>query len=440
MMNDYEAAKNFIGFVQESPSPFHAIENIKTELTENGFTELYETAEWNIETGKNYFVTRNNSSVIAFTVPEKEFGSFRIVASHSDSPCFKLKPVFEEKAVGSAYLRFNVEKYGGMIMSSWLDRPLSIAGRVICRTENGLVEKNVYIDRDCVLIPNMPIHFNREVNTGYNFNPQVDMLPIYGYGEDAGKLYEEIANLCGTDVNDIVDADLFLCSRVPGSVWGARNQFFSAGHIDDLECAWVSLKAYLDAKKADNHSNVFCVFDNEEVGSNSKQGADSDFLFNTLTRLCSALGKTADDVCRMISCSFMASADNAHAVHPNHPEKFDAQNRTFMNKGIVIKHNAAQKYTTDAVASAVFAQICKKADVPVQHFSNRSDLMGGSTLGNIANTHVSMNTVVIGLPQLAMHSSYETAGTADIVYAVKGLTCFYDSEISFENGRNIVID
>ncbi|MBO2517253.1 MAG: M18 family aminopeptidase [Clostridiales bacterium] len=439
-MKEFEMAKRFIEFAKASPSPFHAIDNIRNELSGKGFIELFETSEWNIKPAGRYFVTRNNSSVIAFTIPADGFSSFQIIASHSDSPCFKLKPVFEDKAVGNAYLRLNVERYGGMIMSTWLDRPLSVAGRIIYRNGNELVEKNVYIDRDCMLIPNMPIHFNREVNTGYNFNPQVDLLPLYGYGEDSGKLYKEIADVCGIDAENIVDADLFLCSRLPGTIWGAENQFFSAGHIDDLECAWVSLKAFLNADIDNHHCNMYCVFDNEEVGSNSKQGADSDFLANTVTRISAALGKSSDDMCRCISSSFMVSADNAHAVHPNHPEKFDAQNRTYMNKGIVIKHNSAQKYTTDAVASAVFADICKKADVPVQHFSNRSDLAGGSTLGNIANTHVSMNTVDIGLPQLAMHSSYETAGTMDIVYAVTGLTAFYNSEIVFKNGKSIVIE
>ena len=403
----------FLSFIQKSPSAFHSVHALCQQLTEAGFTRLNECGEWDIQPGKRYFVTRNLSSVIAFDVPECGLSHFQIVSSHSDSP---------------VYIRLNVERYGGMIMSSWFDRPLSIAGRVIVKTESGFETKLVDLGRDAVMIPNMPIHFNREVNDGYKYNPQADLLPLYAEGKETGKLMQEVAECCGVKAEDIATADLFLYTRMPGSVWGAENAFFSCSRIDDLECAWTSMQAFL-SNRAKNHINVCAVFDNEEVGSTSKQGADSTFLDDVLTRVCTALGATDSQKRALVASSFMVSADNAHAVHPNHPEKYDAQNRTFMNEGIVIKHNANQKYTTDAVSSAIFSAVCEKAGVPVQHFANRSDVLGGSTLGNIANSHASMNTVDIGLAQLAMHSSYETAGVKDVQYMVDGLSSFYATNI-----------
>ena len=418
---------SFIDFVRRSPSAFHAVDAICAQLDAAGFVRLDEGEPYAVAPGSRCYVTRNRSSVIAFTVPACGFAPFAIVASHSDSPTFKLKAGYEEEALGQ-YIRLNVERYGGMIMSTWLDRPLSIAGRALVREGGALRTHLVDLGRDAVLIPNMPIHFNREINDGYKFNPQVDLLPLYGDAQAKGALAAEIASLCGAKPEDVLSADLFLYNRTPGSVWGAHGEFFSCPRIDDLECAYTSLQAFLTAKHA-AHISVYAVFDNEEVGSGTKQGADSSFLTDVLSRVGAALG--ADDAAlRTAACrSFMVSADNAHAVHPNHPEKYDAENRVFMNGGVVIKHNANQKYTTDAVSSAIFSEICARAGVPVQHFSNRSDVLGGSTLGNIANTHLSMNTVDIGLAQLAMHSSYETAGTSDVEYMIKALRAFYGTEI-----------
>ncbi len=419
--------RDFLSFIKDCPSAFHSVNALCRQLSDAGFTRLNEYGEWNIQPGGRYYVTRNMSSVIAFAVPECGLSHFQIVSSHSDSPVFKLKPSCEDVAAGH-FIRLNVERYGGMIMSSWFDRPLGIAGRVLVKTETGFEAKLVDLGRDAVLIPNMPIHFNREVNDGYKYNPQVDLLPLYADGKEPGALMAEVAGKLGVSKDDIASADLFLYTRTPGSVWGAEDAFFSCPRIDDLECAWTSMQAFLQTKAVD-HVNVCAVFDNEEVGSSTKQGADSTFMDDVLTRICTALG--ADDSRRraLIASSFMVSADNAHAVHPNHPEKFDAQNRTFMNGGVVIKHNANQKYTSDAVSAAIFAAVCQKAGVPVQHFANRSDVLGGSTLGNIANTHASMNTVDIGLPQLAMHSSYETAGVKDVQYMVDGLASFYRTDI-----------
>jgi len=422
-----DAMNSFIEFVRRSPSAFHAVDALCAELSAAGFTRLDEGRPFEIARGGRYYVTRNRSAVIALTVPECGFAPFAIVASHSDSPTFKLKPNHEEDALGQ-YVRLNVERYGGMIMSTWLDRPLSIAGRALVREGGALRTRLIDLGRDAVLIPNMPIHFNREINDGYKFNPQVDLLPLYGDARAKGALAGEIASLCGVAPEDVVSADLFLYNRTPGSVWGAHGEFFSCPRIDDLECAYTSLQAFLTARPA-RHISVCAVLDNEEVGSGTKQGADSSFLTDVLARVSAALG--ADDAAfRAAACrSFMVSADNAHAVHPNHPEKYDADNRVFMNGGVVIKHNANQKYTTDAVSCALFAEICARAGVPVQHFANRSDVLGGSTLGNIANTHLSMNTVDIGLAQLAMHSSYETAGSADIEYMIRALRAFYETEI-----------
>ncbi|MDO5299331.1 MAG: M18 family aminopeptidase [Clostridia bacterium] len=419
---------HFIEFVRRSPSAFHAVDEITRTLLERGFTPLSEQDAWSVAPGGRYFVTRNRSSVVAFAIPECGFAPFQIVASHSDSPTFKLKPAAEDEVCGQ-YVRLNVERYGGMIMSTWFDRPLSIAGRVLVRDGSRMLTRLVDLGRDAVLIPNMPIHFNREVNSGYNYNPQVDLLPLYGGGEARGSLMREIAKVLGVPEDAIASGDLFLYNRTPGSIWGASDEFFSCPRIDDLECAYTSLQAFLLAG-CEGHINVFAVFDNEEVGSGSKQGADSTLLSDVLTRTAAALGASDSQTRAAIAASFMASADNAHAVHPNHPEKYDAQNRTFMNAGVVIKHNANQKYTTDAVSSAIFAAICERAGVPVQHFSNRSDILGGSTLGNIANTHASMNTVDIGLAQLAMHSCYETAGTADVDHMIRALTAFYETQIT----------
>ena len=414
--------EQFLNFAEQAPTAFHAAEGFREMLREAGFGELKETDPWLVDAGGKYYVMRNDSAVIAFEVPESGFSSFRIVAAHGDSPAFKLKENFEDG--GDHYVRLNVEKYGGMIMSTWLDRPLSIAGRLAVREGDGVGTRLVNLDRDAVLIPNQPIHFNREVNDGYKYDPQVDLLPLYGDGDAKGGLMKEIAETAGVREEDILGHDLFLCSRERASVWGAGDAFFSCARIDDLECAWAAVTALTESTARDA-VNVCAVFDNEEVGSSTRQGADSSFLYDTLTRLGFALGASDGEIRAAVAGSFMVSADNAHAVHPNHPEKFDKQNRAYMNEGVVIKHNANQKYTTDAVSSARFTLVCEQAGVPVQHFVNRSDLPGGSTLGNISNTHVSMDTVDIGLAQLAMHSVYETAGTKDLEYLIKALTAFF---------------
>jgi len=430
--------QHFFNFIKNSPSAFHAVHTITGMLEGAGYARLEENCQWSVVPGGKYYVTRNGSSVIAFAVPESGFAHFQIVSSHSDSPCFKLKNTCEDETAGG-YLRLNVERYGGMIMSSWFDRPLSIAGRVLVKEGNAITARLVDLDRDAVVIPNMPIHFNREVNDGYKYNAQVDLLPLYGGAGSKGKIKAEIAKAAGVREEAIIAQDLFLSARQPGAVFGADGEFFCCPRIDDLECAYASTAAFLDSK-AKGHINVLAVFDNEEVGSSSKQGADSTLMTDVFARVGAALGASDSEIRAAIAASFMASADNAHAVHPNHPEKYDAQNRTFMNGGVVIKHNANQKYTTDAVSGAIFSTLCELAGVPVQHFANRSDVLGGSTLGNIANTHASMNTVDIGLAQLAMHSSVETAGCKDVAYMVNAMKSLYSHNVVMQGDGAFVIE
>lgn len=381
--------------------------------------------------GKGLFYDEGASSLIAFKIPEEKFHGFQIMASHSDFPTFKLKEN-AEMTVESKYTKLNVEKYGGMLCAPWFDRPLSIAGRVLVREGESLRMKLVDVDRDLVMIPNLAIHMNREANDGYKYNAQADMLPLFGGGDAKGKLMELIAENAGVKPEDILGHDLFLYNRMPGTIWGAENEFVSSAKLDDTQCAFASLKAFLSADNARNVT-VHCVLDNEEVGSGTKQGAASTFLKDVLMRINRGLGGNEEDYVRALAGSFMLSADNAHAVHPNHADKADPTNRPYLNGGVVIKYNANQKYTTDAVSAALFKTICDRAEVPYQSFANRSDMAGGSTLGNISNTQVALNTVDIGVAQLAMHSSYETCGVKDTYYMMKAAEQFFCSSVTTEN-------
>lgn len=418
-----KTAEELLEFIEKSPSCFHAVANMKGILAAEGFRELREDEKWEIEKGGRYFVTRNNSSIIAFTMPEKGIEGCRIMASHSDSPSFKIKEN-PEMEVDKKYVKLNVERYGGMICAPWFDRPLSVAGRVVVKENGEFAEKLVDVDRDLLMIPNLAIHMNREVNDGYKYNAQVDMLPLYGGISAKGTFMKTIAEAAGVKEEAILGHDLFLYNRVPGTVWGAEGEFVSSSRLDDLQCAFSSLKGFLRGKK-EEYVAVHCVLDNEEVGSGTKQGAASTFLYDTLVRVNECMGLSYEEYLRSLAKSFMISADNAHAVHPNHKEVADPVNRPYMNEGIVIKHSANQKYCTDAVSAAMFKDLCKEADVPYQNFTNRSDILGGSTLGNISNTKVALNAVDIGLPQLAMHSPYETAGVKDTWYLVQAAEKFF---------------
>ena len=422
---DHTVSKDLAQFLEGSPSCFHAIENMKNILSEEHFEQLQENRKWHVQTGGRYFVTRNSSSLIAFTVPEHGFKGMRIIASHGDSPTFKIKEN-PELETDSHYIRLNVERYGGMLCAPWFDRPLSVAGRVIVKDPDSgtFVSRLVNIDRDLVLIPNLAIHMNREANNGYKYNAQKDMLPLYGDLTAKGTFMKTAAEAAGVSEEDILGHDLFLYNREKASIWGASEEFISCGRLDDLQCAFASLKGFLAGDRQE-YMAIHCVLDNEEVGSGTKQGAASTFLYDTLTRIHDCLGFTREGYLIHLADSLMISADNAHAVHPNHTEKADLSNRPYLNRGIVIKFNANQKYCTDGVSAAMFRDICKTADVPVQTFVNRSDMAGGSTLGNISNTQVALNTVDIGLPQLAMHSPYETAGVKDTEYLIRAAREFF---------------
>lgn len=431
-----ETTEKLLDFIEKSPTAFQAVDEMQKRLTENGFEVLSEKEYWKLVPGGKYLVTRNNSALIAFCIPEKESRVFHIMASHSDSPSFKIKENPEIK-VDNSYVKLNVEKYGGMLMAPWLDRPLSVAGRVIVKEGTTLKSVLIDIDRDLCVIPNLAIHMNRDANSGIKYNPQKDMIPLFGEISAKNKFEKIIAKEANTDTDSIVSADLFLYNREKGTVWGADNEFISVPRLDDVMCAYSCINALIKSKETNKESvNVCAVFDNEEVGSTTKQGADSSFLTDVLSRISMCKGKDNEDFIRACASSFMLSADNAHAVHPNYKEKADPTNRPYMNKGIVIKYNANQKYTTDAVSAAIFKEICKKAEVPVQSYVNRSDIPGGSTLGNISNSHVSLNTVDIGLAQLAMHSPYETAGIKDTELMIKAVKKFYETAIiTGDNGE-----
>ena len=426
--------KDLMDFLDSSVTMFHAINECEKVLQRSGFTYLPENEKWNINKGK-YYTKRNSSSLIAFDIAEGDY-RFQISAAHSDSPTFKLKdrPVIE----ANGYLKLNVEGYGGMINATWLDKPLTLAGRVMVNTDKGIDTRLLHIDRDLLIIPNVPIHFNREINKGFAFNNQVDMLPILS----AGNLKEDdfdnmIAKELGIEPEAILAKDLYLVNRQKAAIIGFDNELISSGRLDDLECVYTSLRGFVEAENK-NHINVFAVFDNEEVGSITKQGAMSTFLASTLDRVNTALGKSKEEYYRAIAKSILISCDNAHAVHPNHPELFDVKNRPVLNQGIAIKESANQKYTTDAFSRSILRKILEKKNIPYQTFANRSDIAGGSTLGNLSNTAVSMNAVDIGLPQLAMHSAYETAGTKDVGYAFDTLKAFFETNIDIKDDSVIL--
>lgn len=424
-MKEYtECAREMLEFIDKSPTCFQAVKNIGDMLSAAGLAELREADEWKLERGKGYFVTRNESSVIAFRIPEQLSG-FHIAAAHSDSPSFKVKES-PESTVEEHYVRLNTEKYGGMILSTWLDRALSVAGRIAVNGEKGIETRLVNVDKDLLVIPNVAIHMNRDMNNGVAYNPQVDMLPLFAdcSGGEKRSLMSCVAEAAGVNEEDIMGHDLFLYTREKGRLLGESGEFVLAPRLDDLQCAFSVTKAFAESVP-EQYVNVCAVFDNEEVGSGTKQGADSTFLEDVLWRICEALGMSRSEYLRMLAGSFLISADNAHAVHPNHPEKADPTNRPYLNGGIVIKYHGSQKYTTDAVSAAKLKSLCKRADVPFQTYANRSDIAGGSTLGNISTAHVSVSSVDIGLPQLAMHSAVETAGMRDTKYAVDMLKVFF---------------
>ena len=402
-------------FLDASHSVYHAAKNLADMLEKEGYTRLYESEKWELSRGGKYYLIRGGTAVLAFRIPESEPAGFMMTASHADRPTFKVK---ENGELEGKYTRLATEKYGGMLMAPWLDRPLSIAGRVMVETESGVEARLVDIDRDLLLIPNVAIHMNRSANDGFKWNPAVDTLPLLGGKGTKGKLAALLEETAG---GKVLGHDLYLYIRQKATVWGVEEEYISSAALDDLECAWCCTRGFLKAGES-GAVPVLCVFDSEEVGSSSVQGAASDLLESVLSRICDCFGWNLP---QLLASSFMVSADNAHALHPNHPEYADAANAPVMNGGVVVKFNASQRYCTDGVAVAVLRRVCEKAEVPVQTYCNRADVPGGSTLGNISLAHVSVPTADIGLAQLAMHSCYETAGVADVAHLETAMAAFY---------------
>lgn len=409
-------------FLNASHSVYHAAAYLAKELEDAGYTRLSEADCWELTPGGKYYLVRGGTAVMAFRIPEGDPRGFLMSASHSDRPTFKVK---ENAELCGAYTRLAVERYGGMLIAPWLDRPLSIAGRVLVETEEGVESRLIDIDRDLLMMPNVAIHMNRAANDGYKWNPAVDTLPLMGGKDAKGKLNALLEETVG---GKILGHDLYLYIRQKASVWGIDNEYISSAALDDLECAWGCTQGFLQAKNSGSIP-VLCVFDSEEVGSSSVQGAASDLLIGLLERICESRKLNLK---QMLAQSFMISADNAHALHPNHPELADPTNAPTLGGGIVLKFNASQRYCTDGVSAAVFRKVCAGAGAPVQTYCNRADIPGGSTLGNISLGHVSVPTADIGLPQLAMHSCYETAAVADALYLEAAMAAYYGSTLEIK--------
>lgn len=421
--------------LDKSYSPFHVVLNMENELLNKGFIKLDEKENFNITAGKKYFVTRNDSSVIAFKIPENltEF-ALQITATHTDSPSFKIKPNPVIRKLNSVLL--NVEPYGGMIYSTWFDKPLSIAGRVMVKEDNKIETHLLAVDEDLLIIPNVAIHMNREINSGYIYNPSRDLIPLLGTNiSDDFDFNKFLLRELNIDKGEIIGHDLFLYNRQKASFIGYDKSLFASMRLDDLSSSYTALLGFLDGKNSENIS-LFASFDNEEVGSLTKQGANSTFLKDTIKRIIKALGGTYDDFEKIASKSVMISIDNAHANHPNRLDLSDSTTNVMLNNGIVIKYNANQSYTTDSYSSAIVKAICQKNKQNYQEFTNRSDLRGGSTLGNLSNSEISLTCADIGIAQLAMHSSYEVLGTSDIEEMKKFVETFYSTTIEL-NGNSI---
>lgn len=431
-----DTVQKLFRFLDESPTCYHAAANAKAALTAAGAVELRESEQWKLEKGTLYVVERGDSALVAFRVPEGPFHGFLMAAAHSDSPTFKVRETAEAASAGNT-LRLSVEPYGGGVWRGWLDRPLSVAGRVVIRQGDRLVSRLVNIDRDLLVIPGVAIHMDRSVNKGAELNPAVDLLPLLGCGKEPGAFRKLIAEAAGVREEHLLSTELFLYPRTKAVQTGLNGEFIVSPRLDDLQCVFGCLEGFLAAKPGGSLP-VLAVFNNEEVGSNTRQGADSTFLTDVLERIAHGCGLDSEAWKAAVANSFMVSADNAHAIHPAHPEYADKGEFPVLGGGIVIKYNANQRYTTDAVSGAVFQAICQEAGVPVQRYSNRADLPGGSTLGNISTAHLSVPTVDIGLPQLAMHSICETAGAADTDYLVNAMTAYFSRDFHRDRDGGIV--
>lgn len=426
--------KDLLNFLDSSPVNFLAVETLRKRLLEAGFEHVDAAKAFGeMHPGRQFFVTKNGSSLYAFRIGERTLadGGFRIICSHCDSPTFRIKPNAEMCGEGGI-VRLNTEVYGGPIMSTWFDRPLSLAGRVILKTDCAMRPESrlLHIKRPLMQISNLAIHFNRQVNDGVKLSKQKDMLPLLGIITDEmerGRMLERlICEELHCNPADILDFDLYLYDATPACLFGVHNEMISSGRLDDLSMVHASLAALLSAGgKTPHTTQIMAVFDNEETGSQTKQGAGSPFLASLVKRIVLAQGGCEEDYWRAVEKVFMVSADNAHAWHPNYSEKYDPTNHPVLGGGPVIKFNAAQKYASDAYSAAVFASICGKAQVPCQKFVNHSDVAGGSTLGNILASSLPVCGVDMGNPILAMHSARETGSVKDHEYCIKAFACFY---------------
>ncbi len=420
-MNDLN--RSLLDYIAASPTAFHAVDTAAKALREAGYTALDMARDWALAAGGKYYVTVNGTTLLAFRLSAGQPTGFMVTASHSDSPTFKIKPGFTRHS--GDYVQLNTERYGGAINVSWFDRPLGVAGRVLLSDVEGRISARlVYPDRDLAIIPSVAPHLNSEANNGFKVNLNVDAFPLLAQAHDPDALMQQL--LGSGDGGEVVGHDLYLVCRDRGAQVGTQGQFLCAPRLDDLACAFGCLEGFLQAGENDA-VNVYALFDNEEVGSATRQGAGSTLLATVLQRIANSCGC---DYARLLPQSFLVSADNAHAIHPNHPELSDPHNAPVLNGGLVIKYNANQRYTTDGVSAALFTQLCRAADVPLQRYANRSDLPGGSTLGSIATTKVPMRAVDIGLGQLAMHSCYETMGSADYAHLVRAMTAFYSHSLN----------
>ena len=423
-------------FLSASPSSYHAVRTIAARLRAEGYTQLQESEPWTLTPGGRYFLTRNGSSILAFRIPAKTPTGFLMAAAHTDSPAFKIKHNAEKKA--GPYLQLTTEKYGGMLMSTWFDRPLGVAGRVVVDADGQLQTRLVDSGRDIAVIPSVAIHMNRTANDGVKLQANIDTLPLLGPAAEKGGFLKMIADQAGCAPEQILGHDLSLYVRQPGTLLGARQEYLASPKLDDLACVFASLEGFLAAKAADSVP-VLCVFDNEEVGSETMQGAASSFLRDTLRRIVSACRMPEQALSQMLSESFLLSCDNAHAQHPNHPEFSDSGNCPYLNEGVVLKFNANRRYATSGVSAAVYRKLCRKACAKVQVYANRSDLPGGSTLGSIASTLVPVEMADIGLAQLAMHSCYETAGVEDLFDLVNICRELFSSSVKKSGDRIEII-
>jgi len=417
--------RKLLTFIDQSPMVYFAVKNLRQRLLDEGFEEL-RFGQWTLAPGGKYFLTRGGGAIIAFRVPKQTPTGFVIATAHGDSPCFR---IHDKAEMAGDYLRLDAEKYGGPIFSTWMDRPLSVAGRVMVRTAEGLDARLIDMEKDVALIPSMPPQLSK-VNAGGALDPAKDLIAVYGLGDAKGRFYADVAKLAGCKEEDVVSTDLYLYSNMPGKVWGANDEFISAPRFDDLACAFCCMEGLIAADDPVDRVQVAAVFDHEEIGSRTKQAAGSNFLPNVLRSVSAAFGLNETDHLRVLDNSWMISADNAHARHPNHTELNDFTEAPVVGGGPVVKH--AVKYSTDGASAALFKEVCHRAGVPVQDYSNRPNIPGATTQGNISTEETSVYTLDIGLAQLAMHSAYETQGSRDVDYTVRAIKASFESRVDFD--------